>query len=256
MDLDSSMTIDWNGTFAAIWRSRRTYLRPVKQIDTIRLQQLVGIDPQKERMVANTLRFLEGKPANNAMLWGARGTGKSSLVKALLNEYRDQGLRLIQVDKDDLVDLPEIVDGIRDSRYRFIVYCDDISFEAEESGYKALKSAIEGSIEQPPANVLIYATSNRRHLLPEYMHENLEARLVDGEIHHGDAMEEKISLSERFGLWIGFYQMDMEQYLKVVDSYFPKYKDRAQLHAAASEFARLRGSHSGRTAKQFFNSFS
>jgi uncharacterized protein len=254
--LDSSISIDWNSIFAAVWRSRRMYLRPVKQIDPIRLQQLVGIDTQKEKMVANTLRFLEGKPANNAMLWGARGTGKSSLVKALLNEYRDKGLRLIQVDKNDLVELPEIVDGIRESRYRFIVYCDDISFEAEESGYKALKSAIEGSIEQPPANVLIYATSNRRHLLPEYMHENLEARLVDGEIHHGDAMEEKISLSERFGLWIGFYQMDMEQYLKVVDSYFPKHKDRAQLHATASEFARLRGSHSGRTAKQFFNSFS
>ena len=140
--MDSSITIDWNSTFAAIWRSRRTYLRPVKQIDPVRLGQLVGIDAQKEKMVANTLRFLEGKPANNAMLWGARGTGKSSLVKALLNEYKDKGLRLIQVDKDDLVDLPEIVDGIRESRYRFIVYCDDISFEAEESGYKALKSAI------------------------------------------------------------------------------------------------------------------
>jgi uncharacterized protein len=255
-ELEDDRSLDWDSTFAAIWRGRRNYLRAVRHIDPVSLRQLVGIDAQKERMVANTLRFLEGKPANNAMLWGARGTGKSSLIKALLNEYRDRGLRLVQVDKDDLVDLPEIVDFIRDSRHRFIVYCDDISFEAAESGYKALKSAIEGSIEQPPGNVLICATSNRRHLLPEYMHENREARLVDGEIHLGDALEEKISLSERFGLWIGFYQMDMEQYLAVVDSYFPRHPDRAKLHAAAVEFARLRGSHSGRTAKQFFNSFS
>jgi predicted AAA+ superfamily ATPase len=254
--LETRHSLDWDNTIAAIWRSRRDYLRPVRHVDPVSLQQLVGIDKQKERMTANTLRFLQGKPANNAILWGARGTGKSSLIKGLLNEYKGQGLRLIQVDKDDLVDLPEIVDFIRDSQYRFIVYCDDISFEATESGYKALKSAIEGSVEQPPQNVLIYATSNRRHLLPEYMHENREARLVDGEIHHGDAMEEKISLSERFGLWIGFYQMDIEQYLAVVDSYFPRHADRKRLHEAAVEFARLRGSHSGRTAKQFFNSFS
>lgn len=254
--LENVRSIDWDNTFAAIWRGRRNYLRPVRHIDSIRLEQLVGIEAQKEKMTANTLRFLQGRPANNAILWGARGTGKSSLIKGLLNEYKGQGLRLIQVDKDDLVDLPEIVDPVHESRYRFILYCDDISFEAAESGYKALKSAIEGSIERPPENLLIYATSNRRHLLPEYMHENLDARLVDGEIHHGDAMEEKISLSERFGLWIGFYQMDMEQYLAAVDSYFPKHADRAKLHAAAAEFARLRGSHSGRTAKQFFNSFS
>lgn len=254
--MEADHSLDWDSTSAAIWRSRRDYLRPVRHIDPVQLRQLVGIDSQKERVVANTLRFLQGKPANNAILWGARGTGKSSLIKGILNEYKGRGLRLIQVDKEDLVDLPEIVDCIRDSRYRFIVYCDDISFEAAESGYKALKSAIEGSIEQPPENVLIYATSNRRHLLPEYMHENREAWLVDGEIHHGDAMEEKISLSERFGLWIGFYQMDIEQYLAVVDSYFPEHADRAQLHAAAVEFARLRGSHSGRTAKQFFNSYS
>jgi predicted AAA+ superfamily ATPase len=254
--LETERSIDWDHTFAAVWRRRREYLRPVHHVDPVRLAQLVGINTQKERMVTNTLRFLRSKPANNAILWGSRGTGKSSLIKGLLNEYRGEGLRLIQVDKDDLVDLPEIVDFIRESRHRFIVYCDDISFEASESGYKALKSAIEGSIEQPPENVLIYATSNRRHLLPEYMHENLEARLVDGEIHHGDAMEEKISLSERFGLWIGFYPMDIEQYLAVVDSYFPRHADRPQLHAAAVEFARLRGSHSGRTAKQFFNSYS
>jgi predicted AAA+ superfamily ATPase len=249
--------IDWSKTYAAIWRSHRNYLRAVRQIDPIRLQQLVGIDSQKEKMQLNTQRFLDGKPANNALLWGARGTGKSSLIKALLNEYQPRGLRLIQIDKNDVLELPEIVDDIRELKYRFILFCDDISFEANESGYAAMKSAIEGSIEQPPANVLIYATSNRRHLLPEYMRDNLQAELVDGEIHHGDATEERISLSERFGLWISFYQTDMEKYLDIVDSYFPDYRgDRRALHAAARDFALLRGSHSGRTAKQFFNSFS
>jgi predicted AAA+ superfamily ATPase len=253
----SNGKINWNKTYAAVWRSRRNYLRAVRHIDPIRLSQLVGIDAQKEKMQVNTERFLRGKPANNALLWGARGTGKSSLVKALLNEYKTQGLRLIQIDKHDVPDLPEIVDEIRESKYRFILFCDDISFEESEIGYTAMKSAIEGSIEQPPANMLIYATSNRRHLLPEYMRDNLQAELVDGEIHHGDATEEKISLSERFGLWISFYQTDMEKYLKIVDSYFPDHRgDRTALHAAARDFALLRGAHSGRTAKQFFNSYS
>lgn len=250
-------SIDWQGTNAAIWRNRRQYLRAVKHVDPIRLHQLIGIEDQKQRVVENTQRFLERKPANNALLWGSRGTGKSSLVKALLNEFKDQGLRLIQVDKDDLVLLPEIVDDIRDLEYRFIVFCDDISFEPGDGSYKALKSAIEGSIECPPENVLIYATSNRRHLLPEYMRENLEAKLVDKEIHYGDAIEEKISLSERFGLWVGFYQMDMAQYLQIVDGYFADFHgDREQLHRAARDFALVRGTHSGRTARQFYQSYS
>lgn len=249
--------IDWQHTYAAIWRNRRQYLRAVRHIDPIRLHQLIGIDDQKRRVAENTQRFLGRKPANNALLWGSRGTGKSSLVKALLNEHKDRGLRLIQVDKDDLVLLPEIVDDIRELEYRFIVFCDDISFEPGDGSYKALKSAIEGSIEQPPENVLIYATSNRRHLLPEYMRENLEAKLVDKEIHYGDAIEEKISLSERFGLWVGFYQMDMAQYLQIVDGYFADFHgDREQLHSAARDFALVRGAHSGRTARQFYQSYS
>jgi predicted AAA+ superfamily ATPase len=249
--------IDWQDTYAAVWRSQRQYLRAVRHIDPIRLQQLIGIEDQKKRVVENTRRFLARKPANNTLLWGSRGTGKSSLVKALLNEFNDQGLRLIQVDKDDLVLLPEIVDDIRDLEYRFIVFCDDISFETGDGSYKALKSVIEGSIERPPENVLIYATSNRRHLLPEYMRENLEAELVDKEIHYGDAIEEKISLSERFGLWVGFYQMDMAQYLQIVDGYFAGFQgDREQLHNAARDFALVRGSHSGRVARQFYQSYS
>jgi predicted AAA+ superfamily ATPase len=250
-------SIDWQQTYAAIWRNSRQYLRPVEHIDPIRLQQLIGIENQKKRVVDNTQRFLAGKPANNALLWGSRGTGKSSLVKALLNEYKDRGLRLIQVDKDDMVLLPEIVDDIRELDYRFIFFCDDISFEPGDGSYKALKSAIEGSIEQPPENVLIYATSNRRHLLPEYMRENLDVKLVDNEIHYGDAIEEKISLSERFGLWVGFYQMDMAQYLQIVDSYFADFPgDREQLHSAARDFALVRGTHSGRTARQFYQAYS
>lgn len=250
-------SIDWQQIYAAIWRNRREYLRPVKHIDPIRLHQLIGIEDQKKRVVENTQRFLERKPANNVLLWGSRGTGKSSLVKALLNEYKDGGLRLIQVDKDDMVLLPEIVDDLRESDYRFIVFCDDISFEPGDGSYKALKSAIEGSIEQPPENVLIYATSNRRHLLPEYMRENLDVKLVDNEIHYGDAIEEKISLSERFGLWVGFYQMDMAQYLRIVDSYFAGFSgDKELLHKAARDFALVRGTHSGRTARQFYQAYS
>lgn len=249
--------IDWGTTYAAIWRSRKEYLRPVEQIDPVDLKTLVGVDIQKEKMQRNTLRFLQGKPANNALLWGARGTGKSSLIKALLNDYKQQGLRLIQVDKDDLVDLPEIVDNTRELKYRFIIFCDDISFEAGDSSYKALKSTIDGSIEMPPENVLIYATSNRRHLLPEEMRDNLGARLIGNEIHHGDAVEEKISLSERFGLWISFYQIDMPMFLNIVDSYFPDYQgDKAGLHEAAQQFSMERASKSGRTAKQFFNFYS
>lgn len=248
--------INWQSTLAAIWRSQRRYLRPVTSLDPIRLDQLVGIDAQKIRLLENTRRFLERKPANNVLLWGSRGAGKSSLVKALLNEFGQKGLRLIQVDKDDLVLLPEIVDDIRDLDYRFIVFCDDISFEAGDGSYKALKSVIDGSIERPPENVLIYATSNRRHLLPESMQDNLDARLVGKEIHYGDAIEEKISLSERFGLWIGFYQTDMDEYLHIVDRYFADYRgDRKKLHAAARDFALLRGAHNGRTAKQFYQAF-
>jgi uncharacterized protein len=251
------MMIDWNNAAAAIWRQRKEVLRPVTQIDPIQLEELLGIDNQKRQMVNNTERFFTGKPANNALLWGARGTGKSSLIKALLNSYKDKGLRLIEVDKQDLVYLPEIVDDIRDLPQRFIIYCDDLSFEANDSHYKSLKSVLEGSVELPPDNVLVYATSNRRHLMPEQMRDNLDTRLVDGEVHYSDTVEEKISLSDRFGLQLAFYPQSSETYLTIVDSLFSGLPvDRKALHKAALDFAHQRASKSGRTARQFYNSVS
>jgi len=248
--------IDWNATLAAIWRPRRGYLRPVQRVDPVRLDQLVGIETQKAALRRNTERFLNGLPANNALLWGARGTGKSSLIKALLNDYQQRGLRLIQVDKNDLVELPEIVDGICDLPQRFIVFCDDLSFEAGEAGYKELKSVLEGSVELPPDNVHVYATSNRRHLLPEYLEDNRGAKRVGDEIHMAEVVEEKISLSDRFGLWLSFYAVDQDEYLAIIDSYFPDYRgDRAELHRAAKQFALARGGRSGRVAKQFHHEF-
>ncbi|MGR9099533.1 MAG: ATP-binding protein [Gammaproteobacteria bacterium] len=245
--------IDWSTTQAAIWRRRKETLRPVRQLDPIRLHELLGIDDQKRRLVENTENFLTQKPANNALLWGARGTGKSSLIKGLLNEYGMRGLRVIEVEKGDLVCLPEIVDDIRELPFRFLVYCDDLSFETGESGFKALKSVLEGSIELPPENVLLYATSNRRHLLPELMRDNLDTRLVDGEVHYSDAVEEKISLSDRFGLWLAFYPPKTETYLEIVDGFFSEFRgDREALRRAALDFAHKRASKSGRTAKQFY----
>lgn len=248
--------IDWNTTYAAIWRQRQHYLRPVVHIDPIRLDQLLGIDSQKQQMIENTQRFLSGLPANNALLWGARGTGKSSLVKALLNQYLDDGLRLIEIDKVDLLFLPEIVDDIREQRQRFIIYCDDLSFEAGDTLYKPLKSVLEGSIELPPVNVLFYATSNRRHLMPEHMRDNLDTQLLEGEVHYSDTIEEKISLSDRFGLRLGFYPQNIATYLAIIDSYFVDYSgDREALHRSALDYAHLHGCKNGRTARQFFNTF-
>lgn len=249
--------IDWNTTFAAIWRQRQAFLRPVKHTDPIRLEQLFGIDAQKQQLVANTERFLSGLPANNALLWGARGTGKSSLVKALLNAYRDRGLRIVEVDKQDLLYLPEIVDDIRELPQRFIIYCDDLSFDNGDTLYKPLKSVLEGSIELPPDNVLFYATSNRRHLLPEHMRDNLDTQLIDGEVHYSDTIEEKISLSDRFGLRLAFYPQPTPTYLDIVDSYFADFPgDRAVLHKAALDFAHQNAAKNGRTARQFFNAYS
>jgi uncharacterized protein len=246
--------IDWNTTSAAVWRQRKKYLRPVVNIDPIQLDELLGIESQKQQMLQNTERFLTGKPANNALLWGARGTGKSSLIKSLLNAYHARGLRLIEVDKQDLVYLPEIVDDIRLLPQRFVIYCDDLSFEASDSQYKSLKSVLQGSIELPPDNVLIYATSNRRHLMPEHMRDNLDSHLVGDEVHYSDTIEEKISLSDRFGLRLGFYPQTIKAYLDIIDSLFPDYAgERAHLHKAALDFAHQHASKSGRTAKQFYN---
>jgi len=256
-DANPDMNIDWQTTIAVVWRQSKNQLHPVKDVDPISLASLVGIDRQKQQLLHNTQRFLAGKPANNALLWGSRGTGKSSLIKAVLNEFKSRDLRLIEIYKTELHNLPEIVDEIRALNYKFIIYCDDFTFEENEHTYVVLKSILDGSIEPPPANVLLYVTSNRRHLMPEYMQDNLDSRIVEGQLHYADAIEEKISLSERFGLWLSFYPPTIDEYLAIVDSYFPDYPgERQQLHEAAIEFARLRASQSGRTAKQFYNYFS
>ena len=251
------MDIDWNETYAAIWRQKKNHLRPVTSIDPVSLDSLVGIDRQKHALVDNTRYFIENKPVNNALLWGSRGTGKSSLIKAVLNEFKTEGLRLIEVFKNDLHNLPDIVDDLRELPQKFIIYCDDFSFEEYENTYVALKTVLDGSIELPPENVILYATSNRRHLVPEYMKDNLASNVVGDEVHYADAIEEKISLSDRFGLWLSFYPPTQDEYLDIVDSYFPAFKgDRDALHAAAKSFAMTRGSKSGRTAKQFYNYYS
>ena len=250
------MAIDWNSTTAALWRGHREELRAVRNIDPVHLNDLVGIERQKQALLRNTERFVEGLPANHALLWGARGTGKSSLIKALLNNFHRNGLRLVEVDRDDLIHLPEIVDEIRETAWRFILFCDDLSFDNGERSYRSLKSILEGSIELPPENVRIYATSNRRHLVPETMQENRESGIINGELHYADAVEEKISLADRFGLSLSFYSIDQEEYLAIVDRYFSGYTgDRERLHLAARQFAQSKGGRSGRTARQFYNAY-
>jgi predicted AAA+ superfamily ATPase len=248
---------DWKNAIAFRWRKNhsRGWLQAVRQPHPIRLANLNNIDDQKARIVANTRQFVAGLPANNVLLTGTRGSGKSSLVKAVLNEYSTQGLRLIEVDKDDLVDLADIVDLIADRDERFIIFCDDLSFEAGETAYKALKSVLDGSIAAAPDNVLIYATSNRRHLMPEYFSENLETKRVDDEIHPGEAIEEKISLSERFGLWISFYPFSQDDYLNITTHWLRQLgvseKVIAGCERDALNWALGRGSRSGRVAWQF-----
>lgn len=250
-------TIDWNTTPAAIWRPHTAHLHPVVHTDPITLDVLSGIDRQKSLIVRNTQRFVDNKTANNALLWGARGTGKSSLIKALLNHFFSAGLRIIEIEKNDMIHLTEIVDSIRNCPQKFIIFCDDLSFEDDEPQYKTLKSVMEGSIEIPPENVLIYATSNRRHLLPESMQDNLKAEVVNNVLHPGEAIEEKISLSDRFGLWLSFYPVKQDGYLDMIYQLFPDVKvDKDKLRADALRFAHERGNRSGRTAKHFYNSYS
>ncbi len=248
---------DWKTAIAFRWRKNhgRGWLQAVRQPHPIRLAELNNIDSQKERIRLNTAQFVAGNTANNVLLTGSRGSGKSSLVKAVLNEYSAQGLRLIEVDKADLVDLPDIVDLIDGRPERFIIFCDDLSFEAGETAYKALKSVLDGSISAPPDNVLIYATSNRRHLMPEFFSENLDTKRVDDEIHPGEAVEEKISLSERFGLWISFYPFSQDDYLNIVNHWL-RHLGISEATIASCErdalnWALGRGSRSGRVAWQF-----
>ncbi|WP_372529043.1 ATP-binding protein [Piscinibacter sp.] len=249
---------DWAASVAFRYRKRggSGLLDPVRHVATIRLANLREVEPQKERLVRNTVQFVAGHAANNVLLTGARGTGKSSLIKACLNEFAPQGLRLIEVDKSDLVDLPDIVDLVAERPERFIVFCDDLSFDEGEPGYKALKSILDGSVSQATDNVLIYATSNRRHLLPEYMKENLSYQhMADGEVHPGEVVEEKISLSERFGLWVSFYPFSQDEYLAIAAQWLRGFGVGEEAIVAARQeslvWALERGSRSGRVAFQF-----
>jgi len=248
---------DWSASIGFRWRRKngKGHIEPVRHVHRIALRDLQGIDTQKALVEQNTRQFVEGHPANNVLLTGARGTGKSSLIKALLNRYASRGLRLIEVEKQDLIDLPDIVDQIADRPERFVLYCDDLSFEADEPGYKALKVVLDGSIAAASDNCLVYATSNRRHLMPEYMHENLEYRHVGEEIHPGETSEEKVSLSERFGLWVSFYSFDQDEYLRIVDVWIEHFEvpgaGTQEAHKAALQWSLARGSRSGRVAWQF-----
>ena len=254
---------DWDAGIAFRYRKRSSghgTLEPVRHVATIHLSDLQEIDVQKDKIRRNTEQFINGKTANNVLLTGARGTGKSSLIKACLQEFASRGLRLIEVDKADLVDLPDIVDVVSDRPEKFIVFCDDLSFEDGEPGYKALKSILDGSVAETTANVLVYATSNRRHLLPEYMKENLSyTHTEDGEVHPGEVVEEKISLSERFGLWVSFYPFSQDEYLAIVRQWLTALGATAeQAEAARAEalvWALERGSRSGRVAFQFARDF-
>lgn len=253
--------IQWADVPAANWRchSFSGFLEPIGAIDDIALDDLLGIERQKKILMENTLQFIKGYPANNVLLWGSRGTGKSSLVKALLNTYADLGLRVIQVDKNDLHYLSDIFMQISAEPYRFIILCDDLSFEPGDPGYKILKSVLDGSVYASPENVLIYVTSNRRHLLPEYFQDNLGAKMVEGEIHHGEAVEEKISLSDRFGLWVSFRVLKQDQYLEVAQRTIarlcrehglaPLWSDDAE--EAAIKWSHEKSKRCGRTALQF-----
>ncbi len=253
---------DWAASVAFRYRKRGGggLLEPVRQVAGIRLSDLKEVDAQKERLLRNTAQFVAGRPANNVLLTGARGTGKSSLIKACLNEFAGQGLRLIEVDKTDLTDLPDLAALVDGRPERFVIYCDDLSFEEGEAGYKALKSMLDGTVAQGGDNVLIYATSNRRHLLPEQMKDNLSASYnEEGELHPGEAVEEKISLSERFGMWISFYPFSQREYLEIVAQWLRHFgTDEAAIAAARQEalvWALERGSRSGRVAQQFARDF-
>lgn len=246
---------DWSAT-AHRWRriGGSSWLEAVHKPHRIHLDDLLCMNRQKAEITRNTHQFMAGRPANNVLLWGSRGTGKSSLIKAVFDAFQDSGLRLIEVEKQDLMDLPILIPYIEGRPERFIVYCDDLSFEAEDAGYKALKATLDGSIIAPPDNLLIYASSNRRHLMPEFHSENREAHMVDGELHQGESVEEKISLSDRFGLWLSFRPFSQDEFLVIVRHWLEQLDaapDATGMEKAALQWALKRGSRSGRTAWQF-----
>jgi uncharacterized protein len=256
---------EWKRVTAARWRKRsgRGFLQAIAHPHAIKLDELVAVNDQKRVIDQNTRQFVAGFPANNVLLTGSRGTGKSSLVKAMLAKYAGKGLRLIEVDKADLVDLPDIAERVAQQPYRFVVFCDDLTFDAGEPGYKALKVMLDGSIAGASGNVVVYATSNRRHLLPEYFIENLETKHVGEEVHPGESVEEKISLSERFGLWISFYPFSQDDYLAAVEAWLAHFGVKASASAKETEartrealqWALQRGSRSGRAAWQFAKNY-
>jgi predicted AAA+ superfamily ATPase len=256
---------DWKKVTAARWRKQggHSYLQGIAHPHAVRLDDLVAVDEQKQAIDRNTKHFVAGLPANNVLLTGSRGTGKSSLVKAMLAKYAARGLRLIEVEKGDLIDLPDIAERVEGRPERFIVFCDDLTFDAGESGYRALKVMLDGSIAGGATNALIYATSNRRHMLPEYFSENLETKHVGEEVHPGESVEEKISLSERFGLWISFYPFGQDDYLAAVAGWLAHFGVKApasarDAHARTQEalqWALSRGSRSGRVAWQFAKNY-
>lgn len=252
MDSIIKMNIDWPNISAAVWRLKSEKLQPVTRLDPVQLDDLLGIDVQKQALVDNTRRFLDGERAQHTLLWGSRGTGKSSLIKAVLNHFSADGLRMIQLDKAALEFLPELLDKLAERPFHFVIVCDDLSFEARDFSYKPLKSLLEGGLEQPPENVLLYASSNRRHLMPEQQEENQASRVIGQEVHYTDSLEDKLALSDRFGLWLSFYPPDWDVYFEMIERHLVDAGvTRSDWENAAKQFATSRASHSGRTARQF-----
>ena len=245
--------VDWDSASAFVWQAKESTLKPVANVNAVPAALLIGLDDHKETLLVNTARFVDGLPANNALLWGTRGMGKSSLVKAVHGAFSARNLKLVEIHREDIASLPTLLDLMRESSARFILFCDDLSFDQDDASYKSLKAALEGGIEGRPDNVIFYATSNRRHLMPRQMIDNEQSTAIN----RGEAVEEKVSLSDRFGLWLGFYACDQDTYLAMVDGYAAALDismDKQRLHSAALEWSMVRGNRSGRVAWQFVQS--